>query len=201
MGSGRNWSSSNTCPHYLHVSKGSHHEQRRKSDDTIFPIISLWGISRRSRADNSVVCGPIWPKFELVLGVCTSLLPTNLKWIRSKATEKSRDIDLIRSRAANSVVSLQIMTKFELIQAFMYMYVLITCRYMYHEDRIINSLEEVDTLIFFIRSRAANSVVSLQIMTKFDLIQAFMYVFITCKYHEDQIINNREEVETSFFPL
>ena len=31
-----------------------------------FPIISLWKIFRRSRAANSVVSSPIWPKFELV---------------------------------------------------------------------------------------------------------------------------------------
>ena len=32
--------------------------------DTIFPIQSQW---ERSRAYNSVVSGPIWQKFELVL--------------------------------------------------------------------------------------------------------------------------------------
>ena len=31
-----------------------------------FSIISLWEIFRCSRAANSVVSGPIWPKFELV---------------------------------------------------------------------------------------------------------------------------------------
>ena len=31
-----------------------------------FPIISLWEIFRWSRAANSVVSRPIWPKFELV---------------------------------------------------------------------------------------------------------------------------------------
>ena len=31
-----------------------------------FPIISLWEFFRRSRAANSVIRGPIWPKFELV---------------------------------------------------------------------------------------------------------------------------------------
>ena len=45
---------------------------------------------------------------------------------------------------------------------------------------------------FFRRSMAANSVVSLQILIKFELIQAFMYVLInTCRYHEDPIINSR----------
>ena len=31
-----------------------------------FPIISLWDCFRCSRAANSLVSGPIWPKFELV---------------------------------------------------------------------------------------------------------------------------------------
>ena len=31
-----------------------------------FPIVSLWDFFRRSRTANSVVSGPIWPKFELV---------------------------------------------------------------------------------------------------------------------------------------
>ena len=34
-----------------------------------------------------------------------------------------------------------------------------------------------------------------------ELIQALMYVIITCKYEKDQIKNSREKVETSFFPL
>ena len=55
------------CYHYLQVSKGSDQKQPRKSGDAIFPIISLCGVFFRcSRADNSVVGGPIWPKFELV---------------------------------------------------------------------------------------------------------------------------------------
>ena len=31
-----------------------------------FPIINLWDFFRHLRAANSVVSGPIWPKFELV---------------------------------------------------------------------------------------------------------------------------------------
>ena len=31
-----------------------------------FPIISLWAFFGRSRTANSIVSGPIWPKFELV---------------------------------------------------------------------------------------------------------------------------------------
>ena len=39
---------------------------RRKCDDIVFPIISLWDFFIRSRAANSAVLGPIWPNFELV---------------------------------------------------------------------------------------------------------------------------------------
>ena len=49
-----------------------------------FPIVSLWEIFRCSRAANSVVSGPIWPKFELV----RDFIPASIKRIGLKATEK-----------------------------------------------------------------------------------------------------------------
>ena len=42
-------------------------------------------------------------------------------------------------------------------------------------------------LFFFRRSKAANSVVSGRIIPKFELIQAFIVVLITCKNEEDPI--------------
>ena len=33
----------NACSSYMKVSKGSNQKQQRKSGNTIFPIISLWG--------------------------------------------------------------------------------------------------------------------------------------------------------------
>ena len=57
----------NACSCYMKVSKGFNQKQQRKSGNTIFPIIrSIGGFLRRSRAANSVVGGPIWPKFELI---------------------------------------------------------------------------------------------------------------------------------------
>ena len=47
---------------------------------------------------------------------------------------------------------------------------------------------------FFRRLRAANSVVCSWIWPNFKLIQALMYVIITCKYEKDPIKNNREKV-------
>ena len=54
---------------------------------------------------------------------------------------------------------------------------------------------------FFRRLRAANSVVRGRIWPNFKLIQALMYVIITCKYEKDPIKNNREKVATPFFKL
>ena len=55
--------------------------------------------------------------------------------------------------------------------------------------------------IFFRRSRAANSVVRGRIQPNFELMQALMYVIVTCKYKKDPIKNNRENVMTPFSPL
>ena len=54
-----------------------------------FPIISPCEIFRCSRAANSIVSGPIWPKVKLEI-LCMSLLPASIKRIGSKTTEKKR---------------------------------------------------------------------------------------------------------------
>ena len=46
----------------------------RKNMMTVFPIINLWDFFRRSRAANSVVGGPIWPKFELIQDIMHVLI-------------------------------------------------------------------------------------------------------------------------------
>ena len=53
-----------------------------------FPIISLSENFRRSRAANSVVSGPIWPKFELVRDFMHVLITCKYKKDRIKTTEK-----------------------------------------------------------------------------------------------------------------
>ena len=55
------------CYHYLQVLKGSDQKQPRKKWRHHFAHYKSMGVFFRcSRADNSVVGGPIWPKFELV---------------------------------------------------------------------------------------------------------------------------------------
>ena len=54
---------------------------------------------------------------------------------------------------------------------------------------------------FFRCSRAVNSVVSGLIWLKFELIQAFMHVLVSCRNEEDQIINEGTRMFTSFLPL
>ena len=97
---------------------------------------------RRSRIDNSVVGGPIWPNFELVRDIMHVLVNYKFKMdLINSDREKVATSIFRRSRAANSVVSSGIWPKFELIQALMY--VLVTCKY--EKDRIKNSRENVET--------------------------------------------------------
>ena len=65
----------------------------------------------------------------------------------------------------------------------------------------INTKQEKWKHQFFRRFWAANSMVRGSIWPNFKLIQALMYVIITCKYENDPIKNNREKVETLFFKL
>ena len=54
---------------------------------------------------------------------------------------------------------------------------------------------------FFKRLRAANSVVRGQIWPNFKLIQALMYVIITCKYEKDPIKNNQKKRGNTIFQI
>ena len=79
----------------------------------------------------------------------------------------------------------------------------------FEDDSIKNERASMETAfshyksmgIFFRRSGAANSIVSGPIWWKFELVRDFMHVLVTCKYKKNPIKNNREKVETSFFPL
>ena len=72
---------------------------------------------RCSRADNSLVGGPIWPKFELVQNNIHVLVTYKFKFGSDQQQSRKRgDIDFFKcSRAANSVISPQIWPNFELI--------------------------------------------------------------------------------------
>ena len=49
-------------------------KQPRKRDEFVFPIISLWDFFPTLKAANSVVGGPIWPKFELIQDIMHVLI-------------------------------------------------------------------------------------------------------------------------------
>ena len=92
--------------------------------------------------------------------------------------------------------------KFELIQAFMHC--LVSCKN--EVDQINKEGARVFTTLFivclFFRcSRAVNSVVSGRIWLKFELIQTFMHVLVSCRNEEDQIKYEGTRVFTSFLPL
>ena len=105
-----------------------------------------------------------------------------------------------RSRAAYSAVLGRIRLKFEVLRDIID--VLVTCKY--EEDLIKNEGARVLTrlyYVFFRRSRATNSEVSGGILPKFELIQAFIVVLVTCKNEEDPIKNEGARVLTRFSPL
>ena len=54
---------------------------------------------------------------------------------------------------------------------------------------------------FFRHARADNSGVGVGIWPKFELIQAFMHVLVTCKNEDDRFKNEGARVFTRFLPL
>ena len=54
---------------------------------------------------------------------------------------------------------------------------------------------------FFRHARADNSGVGGGIWQKFELIQAFMHILVTCKYNDDRFKNEGARVFTRFLPL
>ena len=92
---------------------------------------SMGIFSRRSRAANSAVHGPIWPNFELVRDVIDVLVTCKYRENLIKKGRRYSGHNIIqqffrRARADNSGVGVGIWPKFELIQAFMH--VLVTCK-------------------------------------------------------------------------
>ena len=58
------------------------------------------------------------------------------------------------------------------------------------------------SMVFFSRRlRTANSAVGGWIVANFELLQALMYVIVTCKYEKDSIKNSRENAMILFSPL
>ena len=79
--------------------------------------------------------------------------------------------------------------------------VLVTCQY--EEDPIKNRGARVFTTLYinFRRARADNSGIDGGIWPKFELIQAFMHVLVTCENEDDQFKNEGVRVFTRFLPL
>ena len=109
------------------------------------------------------------------------------------------------SRARNFEMTDPIRPEFELVRDFMP--VLVTSKF--DEDPIKNERSSLEIPFShyesmgecFRRSVAPNSVGSGAIWPEFELLRDFMSIPVTCKFKKDQIKNNREKVETSFFQL
>ena len=98
---------------------------------------------------------------------------------------KSMGIFFKRSRAANPTARGQIMPNFVLVRDIIV--VLHTCKNEEHPIKNESARVLTRLCLFFRRSRAANSEVSVGILSKFELIQAFKVVLVTCKNDEDPI--------------
>ena len=67
-------------------------------------------------------------------------------------------------------------------------------------SRVLTRFPIISLWEFFKHSRAAYSEVMSGILSKFEIIQAFMVVLVTCKNEEDPIKNEGSRVITRFSP-
>ena len=89
---------------------------REKVETPFSPYKSMGVFLRRSRAANSVVGGPIWPKFELIHNIMHVLGTSKFEKDRININGDYVMTSIFRrSRAANSVVTGGMCPKFKLI--------------------------------------------------------------------------------------
>ena len=136
-------------------------------------------------------------------------LPARMRLIKSKMKELecSQDFSHYKSMGifpdAQGQLTPQSLVRsgrnFELVRDVMD--VLVTCKY--EEDPIKNEGARVDTTLYSNFSDAQGQItgVGVGIWPKFELIQAFMHVLVTCKNEDDQIKNEGARVFTRFLPL
>ena len=79
------------------------------------------------------------------------------------------------------------------------MHIIIICKY--EKDQMKKKPRKSGDIVFAIITLSVAIETSGLIWPNFELIQALMYVIITCKYEKDPIKNNREKVATLFFKL
>ena len=79
------------------------------------------------------------------------------------------------------------------------MHVIITCKY--EKDLIKKQPRKSGKNVFSIISLSVAMGTRSRIWPNFKLIQALMYVIVTCKYEMNPIKSSREKVATPFFPL
>ena len=120
-------------------------------------------IFRYSRAANSVFSGQMWLTFELIQALMRVHITCKYQKDRiKKQARKSGDTIF-------PIISLwSDLSKFELTLDIMHSLVTFKSKI----DQINSNREKVETMIFK-RSRTANAVVSIQILTKFELIKPF----------------------------
>ena len=174
-------------------------KKTRKRAYTVFTIITL--------SVDMETGSWIWPNFKFiqalmyVMVICKYVMDP-IKNSQEKVATPFFPLyvygDFFRtSRAAKSAVGGPIRPKFELVRALIH--VIVICKY--EKERMKNSREKVETPFSPIITLSVTMGTSCWIGLNFKLIQALMYVIITCKYEKDPINNSREKMETPFFSL
>ena len=79
------------------------------------------------------------------------------------------------------------------------MHVIFICKY--EKIRIKKQPRNSGNTVFTIITLSVAMETSIRIWPNFKLIQALMYVLVTCKYEMGPIKNSRAKVATLFFPL
>ena len=79
------------------------------------------------------------------------------------------------------------------------MHVIITCKCKKGSDK--KRPRKSGNIVFSIITLSVAMGTSSRIWPNFKLIQALMYIIVTCKYEIDPIKNSREKVATPFFSL
>ena len=107
----------NSCSFRMKVSEEQTKTTEKKWRHHFIPLSVVVGIFRRSMAANSVVGGPMWPKFEPIEDIMHILVTCKLKRDRININRQKVDTSIFRhSRAANFEVNDD-------------MYVLVPCKY------------------------------------------------------------------------
>ena len=176
-------------------------KNERASMETPFSHYVFGKLFRRSRAANSVVSGPIWPKFKHVRGFMHALITCKYKRIGLKATEKRwrhhfphyKSMGDFCCHGHQNFDSICLKTLCSLSPPPVMLHI------KFDQDLPIGlrDIQVRKCYIFVIQEQVISKVSSL-IRPEIKLVRAFMPVLVTSNFDDDSIKNERASMETPF---